>query len=426
VVDITEKTTKATYEIKPPPAHRKNILNMGFGGAQGKLPSPPKTPEPEPTQTPPPIPTGTRPTLNMATKPSGRSLSDNPPALPSNRPRVTGNSNGLPSTCLTCRDFSRPDQHAAMFPRENWTDVSQLAHALTSPFPSATDKARAIFTWHHHNISYDTYSFFNNCVKPSTPASTLQSGWAVCEGYAGLFVAMALAVGMEAMVVGGHGKGYGYTPSPDGSVPPFDGNHAWAAVKIDGGEWHLTDPCWGAGNICDAAKLYKKEFKPAMFTQSSEQFRKKHFPENPEYQFTEKKMTWEEYILQPEGPLLYGDFTAPDKDYSPATIEPYCKTMRPHTKYWIRITRSCSHVGDYEWVILAQASKDDRLNILKEDGRGGLVYEIVSGASGSDVMLVYVKEFNGKDAKGLSVKEYESKAMRCGMSWGYLAKWEVL
>src|SRR5436190_1323988 len=87
--------------------------------------------------------------------------------------------------CIKCRDFTHADAHAALFPRQHITSLPDLAHALTSPFPSETDKARAIFTWLHHNVAYDTTMFFSGHLKPSTAESTLQSGLAVCDGYAG-------------------------------------------------------------------------------------------------------------------------------------------------------------------------------------------------------------------------------------------------
>jgi protein disulfide-isomerase-like protein len=142
---------------------------------------------------PPPVPLSSRPNLAELEKMK-------PKASPS--PAQTG-------VCLKCRDFSGPDNHAARFPRESIpsTDTNWLAHQLCDPFPSATDKARAIFTWLHHNVAYDTVAFFNNNVQRSTPNSTLTSGLAVCEGYAALFTALATAVGLQSVVVGGHGKG---------------------------------------------------------------------------------------------------------------------------------------------------------------------------------------------------------------------------
>ena len=125
---------------------------------------------------PPPIPISSRPDIAslQASKPKPATSTASP------MPSTTG------ASCLQCRDFSIPDNHAARFPRESIPsqDVGWLASQLCSPFQSHTDKARAIFTWLHHNIKYDTQAFFSNNVRPSTPQSTLQSGWAVCEGYA--------------------------------------------------------------------------------------------------------------------------------------------------------------------------------------------------------------------------------------------------
>ena len=228
-----------TNRVIAPPPPRRSALNMGFNN---KAPSPPPVPSTRPptvtTQStpspgaPPPVPLSSRPNLDaiMASKP---------------KPGAVG-------ACLTCRDFSAPDSHAAQFPRTQLpsSDVGWLAHQLCSQFPSPTDKARAIFTWLHHNVDYDTHSFFNGTVSPSTPEKTIASGLAVCEGYAGLFAALALKAGLEAIVCSGASKGFGHVPlEPGQAVPPYKCTHAWNAVKIDNGEWKLVDPCWGAGHI---------------------------------------------------------------------------------------------------------------------------------------------------------------------------------
>lgn len=60
-----------------------------------------------------------------------------------------------------------------------------------------------------------------------------------------MFAAIAIKAGLEAVVVGGNGKGFGYSPlKPGDPVPPYNAGHAWNAVKIDGGEWKLIDCCW--------------------------------------------------------------------------------------------------------------------------------------------------------------------------------------
>jgi transglutaminase-like putative cysteine protease len=107
------------------------------------------------------------------------------------------------------------DTHAAQYPKESLPNVpnllSWLANELTAPFDSRTDKARAIFTWLHHNVAYDCDGFFrgNSPLKGQhvTPDVTLRYGLAVCSGYAGLFVDLAKRAGLQAKEVGGHGKG---------------------------------------------------------------------------------------------------------------------------------------------------------------------------------------------------------------------------
>lgn len=188
-------------------------------------------------QPPPPVPKASRPDLS---------------AILSTKPKLNGHSPSSPtpasSVCMVCRDFSAPDNHARLFPRQQVTSLQLLAQQLTAPFPSLTDKARAICTWLHHNIDYNVQDFFGGNIKGSTPQSTLSTGLAVCEGYAALFTNLATYAGLESIVITGHGKGYGFRPLAPGSpLPPFDGNHAWNAVKLDNNEWRLVDPCWYSG-----------------------------------------------------------------------------------------------------------------------------------------------------------------------------------
>lgn len=186
-----------------PPRPKRSPLTMCFGNQsnQSNPSSSPPVPSLRPSSTaqangmPPPVPTGSRPDL--------AALQASKPKMNTPTTAAATSSQGF---CLHCRDFSAPDQHAALFPRQSVAnqDVGWLASQLCAPFQSQTDKARAIFTWLHHNIFYDTQAFFSGTLKPSTPQSTLASGWAVCEGYAGLFAALAMKAGLEAVVVGGN------------------------------------------------------------------------------------------------------------------------------------------------------------------------------------------------------------------------------
>ncbi|KAJ5120726.1 uncharacterized protein N7515_010114 [Penicillium bovifimosum] len=453
ITDDSRPSLPIRRTLPPPPSTTpvKDPRQLGFGNKSPSIP-----PRPSSTTakgTPPPIPHSSRPDLSkiLATKPrlNGSTVSPSPPALTSD------------TECLVCRDFSGPDNHAARYPRASLPtqDMTWLANELTAPFPSLTDKARAIFTWLHHNIFYDTHAFFNNCVKPSTPASTLASGLAVCEGYAGLFAALATHAGLEAIVVGGHGKGFGHTAlSPGAPVPPYNGNHAWNAVKIDGGRWKLIDACWGAGAIEGAGQPYKQRFEPAMFSISNEEFGLKHFPENKRHFFREDgrpDLTWEEYILtDPERPngveslKVYSDAdkrTIGRKTFYPQGLHISISTPGPIRfqfgllcPHWTLARHSHMQAGLFLLMVHGvDGREDDRLPFTHVPGSGpaggGEFWYVdvpsarMLGAPGQKLQLAVLTSFGDrKDADGVTAQEFREKVGRVGMAWAYVAEWELV
>ncbi|KIV87393.1 hypothetical protein PV11_02942 [Exophiala sideris] len=412
----------------------------------------PKDPEPqweEPTQhdhiqsSPPPIPLSSRPDLSalQATKP---------------RPATTTTTT---SSCLVCRDFSGPDHQATLFPRTQVTSLQNLAHQLTSPFPSLTDKARAIFTWLHHNIAYDVVSFFGNNVRGSTPQSTLQSGLAVCEGYAALFTNLATYAGLETVVISGHGKGYGFTSLHSGApLPPYNAGHAWNAVRIDNGEWKLIDACWGAGYVQGPGRPYMAKFNPDFFSMSNEQFAVKHFPGNKDQFFLPggRRMAWEEYIVidpacwpdMVEGPTV---FTNAKEDYSigEKTVYPRARKINVRQQGAVRFQFSlvCPHwtlerhtrKGPPPVFLVSIGGVDGRNKDLiplehypGPQGQGGDTWlaDIPAqelGASGQTVTLFAVKSFGeNQDARGLTVREFREGKGRVGMGFVGVAAWDLI
>lgn len=432
-----------------------NIRQSGFGNlskAPGVHPRPNSTPRnPAAIGTPPPIPHATRPNLAK---------------LQATKPRVHGSvptANAAPSTdCLICRDFSGPDERAAQYPRTSLPtqDLGWLANELTAPFPSLTDKARVIFTWLHHNIIYDTYSFFNKCVQPSTPASTLASGLAVCEGFAGLFAALAAKAGLEAIVISGHGKGFGHEQLAQGApVPPFSTGHAWNAVKIDGGRWKLVDPCWGAGHVNGRDEPYQQVFSPIQFTMSNDEFGLKHFPKNREHFFRDDgrpEISWEEYMR-----------TNPDNPSGLTPVRMYCgveknsigrRTLLPANgqlsvyntpspvrfqfgllcEHWTLAHHSRQKPGLFLLIIKGvDGRKEERLLLNHVPGsgpNGGGEFWYVDvpdarmlGAPGQKVLLAVLTRFGDRtECRGLTIQEYQAQLGRVAMSWAYVAEWELV
>ncbi len=389
-------------------------------------------------------------------------------AIQGTRPRPVSTTNGIHSTassdattCMVCRDFSAPDHHATLFPRQTVNSLQTLAQQLTSPFPFPTDKARTIFTWLHHNIHYDTKSFFAGNVQASTPNSTLQSGLAVCEGYASLFTTLATHAGLESVIISGHGKGYGYTPlQPGAPLPPYNAGHAWNAVRIDNGEWKLIDACWGAGHVQGAGMPYVQRFEPRYFTMSNEEFGIKHFPGNKDIFFLPagRRMEWQEYItINPacwpgtvEPPTIFSN-ARPDYGVGEKTVMPRSKTLRPSQGGVIRFSfeLECPHwtlerhtrKGPPPVFILAVHGVDGReknflpLEHVRGPGnsKGGGDRWVVDvearqlGAPGQTLTLFAVSSFGDRqDARGLSVREFKEGKGRVGMGFSGVAAWELI
>lgn len=267
-----------TRRLPPPPAKFIRTIPEVSGYNAGGTPADPSN------AVPPPIPVASRPSASQIDAVASKSQQA--------------------ASCLICRDFSGPDSVAAQYPSsviDRHDPIGYLAHVLCSPFSSPTDKARAVFTWLHHNIDYDAEGFFTGHMARGTASDTIFSGRAVCEGYARVYEAIVKRAGLECIVVGGHGKGYGFAPVKDGQPPPprNASGHAWNAVRIDGGKWKLLDSCWGAGHLSGDA--YKRSFSAQHFTNSNEMFGMSHFPEDSRYFFREdgRIPTWEEYVLGP-------------------------------------------------------------------------------------------------------------------------------
>lgn len=421
------KKSALSFGLNREPANPPQLSNTTPNGATS-VQSPNRIGE-----APPPVPLASRPDLSR---------------LQSSKPRPS--SVQSTTSCLKCRDFSGPDNHAALFPRQSVPSLDWLISQLTTPFPSLTDKARAIFTWLHHNVAYDVVSFFDNAIKPSTPSSTLSTGLAVCEGYAGLFTALAVKAGLESMVVTGHGMGFGQAPVPAGCpLPPESSNHAWNVVKIDNGEWKLMDSCWGAGHIGGKGQPYTKYFNPSFFTMDNNEFGLRHFPSNKNHFFRidgRSGISWEEYIMGDPGGEQAQIYTAATKEHflKETAFLPRYKQIpvdpRQHPSFTIRFQceKVCEHFDfertgngtPYLFALLIHnqdgQKKDDYIPLETNGQFWWLdIRPEFLGAPGENIMLCNVETINGKDARGLTKREFLAKKGKVSLSFGGIATWDL-
>jgi hypothetical protein len=425
-----------------PSAPRKSALTMGFNSAS-KTPEVP-TGRPE-AALPPPIPASSRPDLSklLASKPNSA---------------TTGSTNGVTASavsaipgqgsCLKCRDFSAVDAHAARFPRQSIPsqDLGWLAQSLTSPFPSLTDKARAIFVWLHHNIDYNTHALFTNTVKGSTAASTLSTGLAVCEGYAVLFTALALKAGLESVVVGGHGKGLGFEAvAPGAPLPAEDASgHAWNAVKIDNGHWKLIDPCWGAGHVKGWGSPYERSFHPIQFVGSNEEFGRSHFPSDKTKFYRSDgrhTITWAEYLLgdtNGQTPVqTFGNITT-DEGIDEHSVSPRIKQIsvndpQPHVRF--QFNKVCQHWDNerngkgkhYLYVIFLPEGNGRPAREVPLQTNGCFWWVDIRpselGVPGQEIKLGAVTTCKGRDGRGMVASDYDKTG---GYSAAFAAIWTLV
>lgn len=330
-------------------------------------------------------------------------------------------------TCIKCHDFSVVDTHAAQFPRQYVSSLDELAYNLTEPFTYETEKARAIFTWLHHNIQYDAQSFFAGTVKPATPESTLSSGLAVCDGYAGLFVELAEKAGLQVHKVTGHGKGFGYRNlAPGEPVPKMSTNHAWNCVLMDG-EWHLIDATWGAGAL--NGSTYEQRFDPSWFASTPVEFARRHFPSDPTYQLIADDdggpMNWEGYILAPPGPVIFSDFHR--LEFSVDQLQPASEVIENGQTVSFTLFKRCEHMTNdesenYVHVLLIPGRKPMPLQPNAEGG-WSLTYRVVGE---TELSLMFIATVDGQDAKGIGIRGFNNALDRKSMSFGGLAKWTVV
>lgn len=396
---------------------------------------------------PPPVPTSTRPSVSDLAKAIAVPPRPEKSMQLSTDTSPQSCSNG--KSCLVCRDFSGPDGVAAQHPRHTLPrndPVSYLAHVLCDRFPSLTDKARAIFTWCHHNIAYDTDAFFGDCVKRKSTEEYIFSGLAVCMGYSNVYLSIAQCAGLECLEVTGHGKGYGFQDLKLGDPTPPENptSHAWNAVRIDGGEWKLLDACWGAGHLCN--RRFTKQFAPGMFTMTNERFGLRHYPKNPSHQFvlSHATMSWHDYMWGPPGhrgvEKASWFSTADEEGLDANNFEPYGRFIsvsRGEPVVRFQLGKLCpswrsevhGNGKPYLWLLEVNGVKGQQKQLLYLNANDAWYWVDVPrrelGAPGQLVKLLALTVMHGKDARGLTREQWESKGSG---SWSFmgLLQWELV
>lgn len=186
-------------------------------------------------------------------------------------------------------DFGRADSVARLYPNHPLNSLPDLANKLTRPFTTDAEKFRAVFTWVCLNIRNDYELYLKNkqqreqCKTEAelkiwykTFSKTLflellNNHKTICTGYAYLIRELALASGLECVIVDGYGR------TPGSKLNKDFPNHNWNAVKLNG-KWYLCDATWASGRIDNLSKTFVANYNDDFFLMTPEKFIKRHFP----------------------------------------------------------------------------------------------------------------------------------------------------
>ncbi len=195
-------------------------------------------------------------------------------------------------------DFGRADSVARLYPDYPLTNLPDLADKLTRDFTREEEKFRAVFTWVCLNIrnDYELYRWNKQQRERCKTEAELKAWYktfsktlyrellndhkTICTGYAYLIRELALASGLECVIVDGYGR------TPGSRLNKKFPNHNWNAIKLNG-KWYLCDATWASGRIDEQSKQFVGRYNDFYFLTNPKLFNRSHFPLEQKWLLTE-------------------------------------------------------------------------------------------------------------------------------------------
>jgi Transglutaminase-like superfamily len=176
------------------------------------------------------------------------------------------------------RDFTAVDAYVKSLGSLDSMSMGTINNVVSNKFTDKIDKARAIYYWITHHITFDIKAARTNSVMKNTPADVLLYRKAVGIGFASLFQDMCSSADIRCLTVDGFIKNnISQIGENDTEI-----NHSWAVVQL--GEspetWYYVDPAWGSGYGDAEMKVFTPYYTDAYFFTEKETFNLQHFPDN--------------------------------------------------------------------------------------------------------------------------------------------------
>ena len=176
------------------------------------------------------------------------------------------------------RDFTAVDAYVKSLGSLENMSMGTINNVVSNKFTDKMDKARAIYYWIAHHISYDVKAARSNSMLKNSPTEVLQSRRAVGIGFASLFQDMCSSADIRCLTVDGFVKNNTEQINEKGA----EINHSWAVVQLGTSpdEWYYVDPAWGSGYASADMKEFTQSYTDAYFFADKTNFNLQHFPDN--------------------------------------------------------------------------------------------------------------------------------------------------
>lgn len=176
------------------------------------------------------------------------------------------------------RDFTAIDAYVKTLGALDSMSMGTINSVVSNKFIDKVDKARAIYYWIAHNITYDVKAARSNTTTKNTPAEVLQYRKAVGIGFASLFQDMCSSADIRCLTVDGFIK----NNSQEIGEKEAEINHSWAVVQLGQSPetWYYVDPALGSGYAGADMKTFTSYYTDAYFFTEKETFNLQHYPDN--------------------------------------------------------------------------------------------------------------------------------------------------
>jgi hypothetical protein len=176
------------------------------------------------------------------------------------------------------RDFTAIDAYVKSLGPLDSMSMGTINNVVSNKFTDKIDKARAIYYWIAHNITYDVKAARSNSTIKNTPTDVLLYRKATGIGFASLFQDMCSSADIRCLTVDGFIK----NNTEQIGEKETEINHSWAVVQLGQSPetWFYVDPALASGYTDADMKVFTPHYTDAYFFTEKETFNLQHYPDN--------------------------------------------------------------------------------------------------------------------------------------------------